>query len=292
NQTLVEAAESPETFARRLSRPKAPSTSQQDFHGLATGTPSPLDDDEDHELTEDDDHTNPLYRDLPRGQSALKNASPKEKSSSSSSESINELQTLFSYISQYKPDIVEVEPILFPFLPEYMPSIGDLEAMIKIPAPTSDPFFQDLGLTVLDEPAAKQSDPAVLHYQLKSQAKTSTSSVIHQIPYGDTQRLDAWIQSTLSPEWLGSLHTPKHRFPSIDVLMDEWDFDFDPTDFQALDLTLQEKIKVMCAILCVPIYPVKDGMIQSMHCIFELYAAFLNNQHFGLQQSSAGMSDF
>ncbi|KAI9188444.1 hypothetical protein H9P43_002835 [Blastocladiella emersonii ATCC 22665] len=233
----------------------------------------------------------------------------------------SDLEALFSYIGQFKPEPIELEPVLKPFLPDYIPAIGDLEAMIKIPPPgstaaastttagkTQSPavaaaaesnlsFYHDLGITVLDEPAAKQSDPAVLHYQLKALAKTSVLAseveapgLVHAILAHDpAKKLDDWIASTDAPDWTASragaaAYAPvRGRFPPIDRLMAAWDDEFasgssgandlihaatqvvDPATgaglLGALDLPLADAVRLACAILQIPVYAGggKDG---------------------------------
>ena len=51
--------------------------------------------------------------------------------------------------------------------------LGDIDAFIKVIRP--DGKNEALGLAVLDEPAAKQSDPSVLELQLRAISKQSTS---------------------------------------------------------------------------------------------------------------------
>jgi intraflagellar transport protein 46 len=61
-------------------------------------------------------------------------------------------------------------------------------------------FFQEsLGLTVLDEPAAKQSDPSVLDLQLRAVSKQTTqkAATIKKIKSGEgknTKDIDKWIK--------------------------------------------------------------------------------------------------
>ncbi len=68
-----------------------------------------------------------------------------------------ELKKLFDYIDSYKSQDLELETRLKPFIPEYIPAVGDIDAFLKIPRPDSKP--DQLGLVVLDEPSAKQTDP-------------------------------------------------------------------------------------------------------------------------------------
>lgn len=61
-----------------------------------------------------------------------------------------------------------------PFVPEFLPAVGDIDAFLKVVPPETTltgELFNDnlqLGLTVLDEPASNQSDPALLHLQLRA----------------------------------------------------------------------------------------------------------------------------
>ena len=49
---------------------------------------------------------------------------------------------------------------LKPFVPEYIPCIGEVDAFLKMPKP--DGQKEDLGITMLDEPALNCEDKAVL----------------------------------------------------------------------------------------------------------------------------------
>lgn len=62
-----------------------------------------------------------------------------------------------------------------PFIPEFLPAVGDIDAFLKVIPPettlsgdTFDENIVQLGLLVLDEPASNQSDPALLHLQLRA----------------------------------------------------------------------------------------------------------------------------
>lgn len=62
-----------------------------------------------------------------------------------------------------------------PFIPDYIPAVGDIDAFLKVKQPEIDINNEKstvdqsyLGLTVLDEPSATQSDPALLHLQLRA----------------------------------------------------------------------------------------------------------------------------
>lgn len=62
-----------------------------------------------------------------------------------------------------------------PFIPEHLPAVGDIDAFLKVLPPettlTGKSFNSDdfqLGIVVLDEPVANQSDPALLNLQLRA----------------------------------------------------------------------------------------------------------------------------
>ena len=45
-----------------------------------------------------------------------------------------EVQDLFQYIMQYKPEVLQLETPLKPFIPEFVPAIGDIDEFIKVNA--------------------------------------------------------------------------------------------------------------------------------------------------------------
>lgn len=84
-------------------------------------------------------------------------------------------------LSRYQPQDIVLDTKLKPFVPEYVPAIGDIDAFLKVPRP--DGKEDQLGLTVLDEPSARQSDPHVLGLQMRYSSKqpvgTSLPTVSH-----------------------------------------------------------------------------------------------------------------
>lgn len=73
---------------------------------------------------------------------------------------------------------------LKPFVPEFIPAIGDTDAFLKVVEPertwTGETYNNDkqikLGIEVLDEPSANQSDSALLFLQLRATEKSKISS--------------------------------------------------------------------------------------------------------------------
>lgn len=159
--------------------------------------------------------------------------------------------------------------------------------MYQIPRP--DGLSDELGLKVLDEPAAIQSDPTVLELQLRAMSK--------KLQYGDVsvrsienasknpQQIEKWIQN------IKELHRTKpppqvhykKNMPDIDTLMQQWPEDFEQAlnamalPSPDLDLTLLEYTKVLCTILDIPVY---ENPVESLHLMFTLFSEFRGNAHF------------
>ena len=87
----------------------------------------------------------------------------------------DDIKDLFDCILHYKPEIRDIETKLEPFIPDYIPAVGDIDAMIKIPR--HDRVDLELGLEIVDEPCAAQSDPTVLDLHLRAISKTTSVKV-------------------------------------------------------------------------------------------------------------------
>nr|CAB3255368.1 intraflagellar transport protein 46 homolog [Phallusia mammillata] len=198
-----------------------------------------------------------------------------------------EIKELFQYITRYTPQTIELEHKLKPFNPDYIPAVGDIDAFLKVPRPDGQPTT--LGLTVLDEPCAKQSDPTVLDLQLRNISKTSGIRAMQVRSVKDADRnpkaIDAWVDS------INDLHRSKpppnvhytKSMPDVDRLMEEWPPEIEemlsrlqlPT--ANLDCNLQSYVDMICGVLDIPVY---KSRIQSLHVLFSLYSAFKQNQQF------------
>lgn len=71
-----------------------------------------------------------------------------------------EVKDLFEYIQRYKPQKIDLETKIKPFVPDYIPAVGEVDAFLKMTKP--DGNKEDLGITVLDEPALNNEDKTVL----------------------------------------------------------------------------------------------------------------------------------
>eukprot|EP00111_Clytia_hemisphaerica_P023319 TCONS_00068625-protein len=91
-----------------------------------------------------------------------------------------EIRELFQYITRYTPQSIDLDYKMKPFIPDYIPAVGDIDAFLKVMRP--DGKAETLGLQILDEPAAKQSDPTVLDLQLRAIAKQpSTKQMVIEL---------------------------------------------------------------------------------------------------------------
>ena len=67
------------------------------------------------------------------------------------------ISSLFSLITKYKPQTIILDYKLKPFIPDYIPAVGDIDAFIKVNSGNDEVTPETLGLTVLDEPCAGRS---------------------------------------------------------------------------------------------------------------------------------------
>jgi len=203
-----------------------------------------------------------------------------------------DVRDLFPYIGRYNAHEVELDATLKCFIPDYIPAVGEMDAFIKVPRP--DASRDELGLAVLDEPAAAQSDATVLELQLRAVSKKQHGDVaVRSIENAakNPVEVDRWIAS------IQDLHRSKpppqvnyrKAMPDIDKLMEEW-----PPELEDLlrsislpnadlEATLPEFVKICCALMDVPVY---DSLVESLHVFFSLYLEFSDNVHFAATRSN------
>ncbi len=196
-----------------------------------------------------------------------------------------EIKELFQYITKYSPQNIELEYKLAPFIPDFIPAVGDIDAFIKVTRPDGVP--SDLGLNILDEPCTRQSDPAVLHLQLRAATKQASAKriIVKKIENASKNHkaIDRWIKdiTDLYKSKPSSSFGYSNPMPDIDTLMQEW-----PTDFEellanleplneGLDCDLMTLVDIVCALLDIPVY---ESKVESLHLLFSLYAAAKNLQ--------------
>jgi len=152
----------------------------------------------------------------------------------------SEIEELFQYITRHKAADIELETKLKPFIPDYIPAVGEIDAFLKVPPPpdtTSTMKLPSLGLQVLDEPAANQSDPTVLDLSLRAVNKAvirgppGGHQTVGTIDYADKnpQRILKWVQN------IEEVHRKKpppvvhysRAMPDIESLMQVWPEEFE-----------------------------------------------------------------
>lgn len=211
-----------------------------------------------------------------------------------------EIKELFGFITRYTPQTVELDQELRPFVPELIPAVGDIDAFLKVPRP--DGLASDqLGLRVLDEPSAQQSEPSILALRLRALSRdaklaAASKAVVKCVerPEEQPREIDLWLQS------VQELHRARppptvhytRNMPDVESLMQEWPPDFEEllSEVQVpsaqLECTLEEYATMACLLVDIPVY--KGKLIQSMHVFFSLYTAFKNSQHFGALGMESG----
>mmetsp|Transcript_5225 Transcript_5225/g.13159 ORF Transcript_5225/g.13159 Transcript_5225/m.13159 type:complete len:392 (+) Transcript_5225:208-1383(+) len=192
-----------------------------------------------------------------------------------------EIKELFQYIQRYKPHNVEIETKLKPFIPDYIPAIGEIDHFLKIPR--ADGKKDSLGLTVLDEPAAQQTDPTVLDLQLRAISTQATlqPTVVPSIELAsqNPQKITTWIQN------ISELHKSNpppnvvytKNMPDIEALMQVWPVEMEEaledSELPSAELAVDVKAyaRIVCALLDIPVY---TSLKESLHLLFILYSEF------------------
>ena len=212
------------------------------------------------------------------------------------------IKDVFKFIDTFTPLNVEIDSTFKPFIPDYEPAIGEVDAFLKVPRPDGKPDV--LGLSRIDEPSVTGSDPALVTMQLKALSK-SHAPVDEEVAVRSIDRAEEnpdeitkWIASIekmhvqlplptvqYSRRYIFFLHhCTLFRMPDMDKLMQAW-----PPEAEALltpgslddlifaDLSLEEFLRVLSAILQIPVY---SKLIDSAHLLFSLFLESQNNQHF------------
>ncbi|CAN8003394.1 unnamed protein product, partial [Ixodes hexagonus] len=175
-------------------------------------------------------------------------------------ESLNvsaEVKELFGFIMRYTPQSVELDQELRPFVPDLIPAVGDIDAFLKVSRPDDQP--DTLGLTVLDEPSASQTDPSVLDLQLRALSKdthTSKSAVVKRLsdPDKNPKEIDSWIASVRELHLASPPPTVHYsrNMPDIESLMQEWPPEYEELLKEVrlpsadLDCSLEEYATLVC----------------------------------------------
>ncbi|CAM6114645.1 unnamed protein product [Calypogeia fissa] len=205
---------------------------------------------------------------------------------------LDENTSIFNYINAYKGQEVEIGTILKPFIPNYILAVGAIDEFIKVPRPDKKP--DQLGLKVLDESGAKQSDPAIMMLRL---CATSHQPNLHLLEVPSIEnasknapKLDAWIKN------IRDLHASKSSnhvifskaMPSIEKLVQEWPLELEkvfdkiqqPTP--KLDADLTTFVDICCSVLDIPVY---KSRVESLHVMFSLFLELRNMTNQSVSES-------
>eukprot|EP00892_Ulva_mutabilis_P009915 jgi/Ulvmu1/7296/UM035_0085.1 len=201
----------------------------------------------------------------------------------------NSIRQLFTYIGRYQPQRRQLETELKPFIPDYIAAVGDVDEFLKPPRP--DGQQEILGLRVLDEPSAKQSDPAILRKFVRSTMKgtatlTGDDDFDAAIKHDDEERnekIDAWIASVerlRDSQAVGEFKS-SNRFPPIDTLMQAWPEELEPLVRRLrisnahVDVDVTTLSEALCNLLDIPVY---EDLLESLHWMFMLFLELKNNE--------------
>lgn len=142
-----------------------------------------------------------------------------------------DIKNLFRYITNYLPQVTEIETILKPFIPEYIPTVGEVDAYLKIPRPDGQP--EQLGMYQIDEPALNQTKKSEMDYIIKEfyMGDTSELEKVHSIEnaHKNPKEIASWIQTINDHQAKKTAPTViySHKMPDIDELLEPWHQDFE-----------------------------------------------------------------
>lgn len=208
-----------------------------------------------------------------------------------------EVAEVFEFIARFKPSTFPIEPRLRPFIPDYIPAIGDIDEFIKVPRPDGKPDL--LGLRVLDEPAAQQSDASVLKMQLRSLSKSPSSQDMQVASIENAekapQRLQEWIRqaAVMTAARPAEKVAYSRAMPDTEALMEQWAPELEAVLDTAqlggatLDAAdLPSLIRIYCALLDIPVHG--ENLVEPLHQMMSLYLEFKANPYLGRSTASAG----
>lgn len=191
-----------------------------------------------------------------------------------------------------------------PFIPEYIPCVGEVDAFLKMPKP--DGTKEDLGITILDEPAMNQGDKTVIEmrYIQEKNVVKSTPMNIESIELADKKpkEIARWINN------VSDLHKTRppptvnytKQMPDIDNLMQEWAPDMEQALREItfpgpeIDMHPSDYARLVCSMVDIPCHKLANNksVVESLHILFTLFSEFRSNQHFQNQNQAPGGGDF
>ena len=137
-----------------------------------------------------------------------------------------EIKELFEYITRFKPQKIELDTKIKPFVPDFVPAVGEVDSFLKMPKP--DGTNEDLGITVLDEPALNSEDKTVLElkYVQSKNVVRSAPMDVDSIENADKKpkEIGRWITAVQDLHKTRPPPTVNYTkaMPEFDTLMEEW----------------------------------------------------------------------
>jgi intraflagellar transport protein 46 len=214
-----------------------------------------------------------------------------------------EVKELFEYIGRFKPQKIDLDAKIKPFIPDFVPAVGEVDAFLKMPKP--DGQTEDLGITVLDEPALNSEDKTVLelkYVQSKNVVRTAPMDV-DAIENADKKpkEIGRWIAAvqdlhkTRPPPTVNYSKT----MPDFDKLMEEWHPDMEEALKQIsfpgadIDMHVADYARLVLAMCDIPVHKLGNNksVVESLHVLFTLFVEFRNNQHFKQFQNTENQQD-
>lgn len=208
-----------------------------------------------------------------------------------------EAKEILQYITKYTPQQLNLDYKFKPFIPNYIPAVGDIDAFLKVLPPNTtikkekfDEKLFELGLRVLDEPAANQSDPALLFLQIRAKTvildkKNDANVVVKKIQNIEENGkvIDKWIKDISDLRKSKSLAVVRYEknMPDLNNLMQEWSDEMESiikTDGflkPQKNTNISEYIETVCNTFSIPVVTKK---IHSLYLLFCLYTAIKQTQ--------------
>jgi intraflagellar transport protein 46 len=137
-----------------------------------------------------------------------------------------EIKELFEYINRFKPQKIDLETKIKPFIPDFVPAVGEVDSFLKMPKPSGE--NEDLGITVLDEPALNSEDKTVLElkYVQSKNVVRSAPMDVDSIDNADKKpkEIGRWITAVQDLHKTRPPPTVNYSkaMPEFDTLMEEW----------------------------------------------------------------------
>lgn len=171
-------------------------------------------------------------------------------------------------------------------MPDYVPAVGEVDAFLKMPKP--DGAKEDLGITLLDEPALNCEDKTILEHMY-----VQSKNVVRATPMNVASIENAEKNHKEVTRWINSvqdLHKTRPP-PTVNYTKPMPDFDFlmqelNPEMEQALkdtqfpgpeiDMHTSDYAKLVCSMLDIPIHKLANNksILESLHVMFTLYSEF------------------